>query len=78
MYTKLSMALVRKRTIPTERPLLVGEVSANFLRTKGVTWPAQWIPTAVNLDFLDPEQFSVILTRLSGPHSRPTTSQKTW
>jgi hypothetical protein len=25
-----SMALVRKRTIPTERPPLVGEVSANF------------------------------------------------
>jgi hypothetical protein len=25
-----SVALVRKRTIPTERPLLVGEVSANF------------------------------------------------
>jgi hypothetical protein len=24
------MALVRKRTIPTERPQLVGEVSANF------------------------------------------------
>jgi hypothetical protein len=24
------VALVRKRTIPTERPLLVGEVSANF------------------------------------------------
>jgi hypothetical protein len=24
------MALVRKRTIPTERPPLVGEVSANF------------------------------------------------
>jgi hypothetical protein len=39
--------------------------------------------TAVNLGFLDPEQllfhsnsFSVILTRLSGPRSRPTTSQK--
>jgi hypothetical protein len=29
--TKLnSVALVRKRTIPTERPPLVGEVSANF------------------------------------------------
>jgi hypothetical protein len=29
--TKLnSVALVRERTIPTERPLLVGEVSANF------------------------------------------------
>jgi hypothetical protein len=25
-----SMVLVRKRTIPTEQPLLVGEVSANF------------------------------------------------
>jgi hypothetical protein len=25
-----SMALVRKRTIPTDRPPLVGEVSANF------------------------------------------------
>jgi hypothetical protein len=25
-----SVALVRKRTITTERPLLVGEVSANF------------------------------------------------
>jgi hypothetical protein len=25
-----SVALVRKRTIPTERPLLVGEVRANF------------------------------------------------
>jgi hypothetical protein len=40
-------------------------------------------PTAVNLDFLDPEQLlfhssssSVILMRLSGPRSRPTTSQK--
>ena len=29
--TKLnSVALVRERTIPTERPLPVGEVSANF------------------------------------------------
>jgi hypothetical protein len=29
--TKLnSLALVRKRTIPTQRPPLVGEVSANF------------------------------------------------
>jgi hypothetical protein len=25
-----SVALVRERTIPTERPLLVGEVIANF------------------------------------------------
>jgi hypothetical protein len=42
-----SVALVSKRTIPTERPPLVYEVSANFLRIKGVAWSAQWIPTAV-------------------------------
>jgi hypothetical protein len=31
LYTELNtVALVRKRTIPTERPPLVGEVSANF------------------------------------------------
>jgi hypothetical protein len=27
---KNSVALVRERTVPTKRPLLVGEVSANF------------------------------------------------
>jgi hypothetical protein len=39
----------------------------------------------VNLDFLDPEPLlfyssssSVILTWLSGPRSRPTTSRKKW
>ena len=30
-----SVALVRERTIPTERPPPVGEVSANFLRVEG-------------------------------------------
>jgi hypothetical protein len=29
-YYYYSMASVRERTIPTERPPLVGEVSANF------------------------------------------------
>ena len=32
---KNSVALVRERTIPTERPPPVGEVSANFLRIEG-------------------------------------------
>ena len=32
---KNSVALVRERTIPTERPPPVGEVSANFLRIQG-------------------------------------------
>jgi hypothetical protein len=34
-------------TMPTERPPLVGEVSANFCRIEGVVWPAQRIPTAI-------------------------------
>jgi hypothetical protein len=56
-----------------------------LLRIEGVAWSAQRIPTAVNLGFLDPEPLlfrssssSVILTRLSGHRSRPTTSQKIW
>jgi hypothetical protein len=48
-----SVALVHKRTIPTERPPLVGEVSANFLQVEGVVWSAQRIPMALNLGFLD-------------------------
>ena len=42
-----SVALVRERTVPTERPPPVGEVSANFCAQRGVTWSAQRIPTAV-------------------------------
>jgi hypothetical protein len=34
-YKKNSVAVVCERTIPTERPPPVGEVSANFLRTEG-------------------------------------------
>jgi hypothetical protein len=29
-----------RRTIPTERPPLVSEVSANFMRIEGATWSA--------------------------------------
>jgi hypothetical protein len=39
-----SVALVRKRTIPTERSPHVGEVSANL---EGVAWSAQRIPKAL-------------------------------
>jgi hypothetical protein len=34
------MVWVRERTIPTERPPLVGEVIANFLQIEGATWSA--------------------------------------
>jgi hypothetical protein len=81
----ISVTLARKRTLPTERPPLVGEVSAKFLRIEVVAWSAQRILMAVNLGFLDPEPLlfrssssSVIVTSLSGPRSRPTTSQKIW
>jgi uncharacterized protein YxjI len=37
---KNSVASVRKRTIPTEQPPLVSEISANFLRIEGATWSA--------------------------------------
>jgi hypothetical protein len=77
-----SVALVRKRTIPTERPQPVGEIRANLAdircRVVSATDPHGRI-----LGFLDPElvlfhssSSSIILTRLSGPRSRPTTSQK--
>jgi hypothetical protein len=55
-----SVAVVRKRTIPTERPPLVGEVSANLLRVEGVAWSEQRIPTAVNLGFLDRSRYFFI------------------
>jgi hypothetical protein len=78
-----SVALVRERTIPTGRPPLVGEVSANFWGIEDVAWSAQRIPTVVNLVFLDrsryfflPSSSEVVLTRLSGPCSRPTASHK--
>jgi hypothetical protein len=46
-YNKNSVASVLKRSIPTERPPLVNEVSANFLRIEGTTWSAWRIPTPV-------------------------------
>jgi hypothetical protein len=48
-----SVALFRYRTIPTERPALVGEVSANFCGWRGVAWSVRRIPYGHNLGFLD-------------------------
>jgi hypothetical protein len=75
------VALVHKRTILTERLPHVGEVSVNFLRTDGVAWSAQHIPTAVNLGFLDPEPLlfnssSSSVTRLSYPVPDPLLLRK--
>jgi hypothetical protein len=73
------MVWVRERTIPTERPPLIGEVIANFFADRGchvvsVTDPYGRIPdfSTRAATFLSSSS-SVVLTRLSGPRSRPTT-----
>jgi hypothetical protein len=44
---KDSVAWVHERTTPTERPPIVGEVSAKFFGIEGATWSAWRIPKAV-------------------------------
>jgi hypothetical protein len=77
-----SVALVRERTIPTKLPPLAGEVSVNFCgwrvshgQRDGSLRPYSRFSRPEPLLFL-PSSSSVIFTRLSGPGSRPTTSQK--
>jgi hypothetical protein len=82
IVTNNSVALVRQRTIPTERPPLVVDVSANFLRIEGVAWslrprPYSQFSRQEPLFFLS-SRSSIVLTRLSEPRSRPTTSLKIW
>jgi hypothetical protein len=79
-----SVSRVRERTITTERPPLVGEVSVNICgqtvprgQRDGSLRPYSQFPTPEPLLFL-PSSSSIVLTRLSGPRSRPTTSQKIW
>jgi hypothetical protein len=75
-----SLVLVRERTIPTELPPLVGEVSGNFLRTDCVAWAAQRFSTAVFSAFKAGAANFYIKYLLSCTYeaecSRPTTSQK--
>ena len=80
-----SVALVLERTIPTERPPPVGEVSANFFADRGVSRGQRngsprplisvfWTGAAIFYSCSS----SVDLTRLIGPSSRPSTTQKIW
>jgi hypothetical protein len=48
-----SVALVREHTIPTERPPLVGEASANFLWIEGCHMVSAADPHSCNLGFVD-------------------------
>jgi hypothetical protein len=79
-----SVAWVRVQTIPTERPPFVGEVSANFFRYR-VKRGQRDGSLRQNSRFSGPEPLlflssgsSIVLTMLSGPSSRLTTSQKVW
>jgi hypothetical protein len=76
------VAWVREWTIPTERPLLVGEVSANVCwyrmpcgQSYGSLRPYSRLSRPEPLLFLS-NGSSVVLKRLCGSRSRPTTSQK--
>jgi hypothetical protein len=56
-YKKLnSVALVRERTVPTERPPLVGEVVPTFA-DRGCCLVNVTIPPVVNLGFLDRSRY---------------------
>jgi hypothetical protein len=74
-----SVTSVREGTIPTEPPI-VGEVSANFCGYRcSVVSAAD--PYGRNLGFLGRSRYYffrvsslIVLTRLGGPRSRPTTS----
>jgi hypothetical protein len=77
------LASFRERTIVTEWPPLFGEVSANLCGNKVSRSQHDWslllylrLSRPEPLLFL-PSSSSVVLTRLSGLRSRPTTSQKT-
>jgi hypothetical protein len=78
------VAWVRERTIPTERQRLSAKLASTFAHRRcfvlivdGSIRPYSRLPRPEPLFFL-PSSFSVVLTRLSGPRSRPTTSQKIW
>jgi hypothetical protein len=78
------VALVRERTIQTERPPLVSKVSTNFADRGVSRGQRNGSPTAViSVSRPEPLQVlsgssSVVLTRLSGLLSWPTASQKIW
>jgi hypothetical protein len=82
MLIKISVALVRDRTIPTERLPLDGELSVNFCGLKvsccqryGSPRPYSRPSKPETLLFF-PSSSSVVLTRLSGPVPDPLLLRK--
>jgi hypothetical protein len=81
---QISVALVRKRTIPTKRAPLGSEVSAKFAQ-RGCRVVSATDPHGRILSFVDRSRYyffqaapPIALTRLNESRSRPITSQKIW
>jgi hypothetical protein len=81
---KNSVASVRQRSIPTDRPPLVGEVSASFSGERVSRGQRNESPRPlISVLYTGGATFllrssSIILMRLSGPRFIPTISQKMW
>jgi hypothetical protein len=82
-----SVAWVRERTIPTERPTLVSEVSSNFCgwwvqRGQRERSPRPYYRFLHRIRYIffqaAPHSLTHSLSRLSGTRSRPGTAQKMW
>jgi hypothetical protein len=72
------VAWIGERTIPTERPPLWAKLVPTFVvSTNGSLRPYSRISKPEPLLFL-PSSSSLVLMRLSGTRSRPTTFQKIW
>jgi hypothetical protein len=80
--TGVPVSLVRERTIPTERPPLVGAKLVPTSAHRGLSRiQSGGSPTAVSRPkplLLLSSSSPIVLTGLSGPRSKPTTSQKIW
>jgi hypothetical protein len=86
-FTFIRGVVYKKSKLCGLSPPLVGKVSAKFLQIEDATWSARRIPTALFSDFWARAatnfskqllNYNCMLTRLSGPRSRPSTSEKIW
>jgi hypothetical protein len=71
------MVLVRERTIPTERPPLVGEVIANFFAGRGCHVVSMTDPYGLIFGFLDRSRYFSFKQFLSCTHEAEWTPFQT-
>jgi hypothetical protein len=84
LQTKTPWPLVRKRTIPTERPPLVDEIQCQLLWIEGCCVVSAADPLRSLIQFSRPEPLlffeiaHLSSQGLTGPRCRPTATQKIW